>query len=177
MDALLRVGMPSSYSKHGLSSCLNLTQVRAANARSSAGWSYLACTEVVHPIGSNNVSDFFPPESWSAEALRASCEPKWGVVPRPRRIPEAFGLYDLESFKRAHTRILFTYGLSDPWHTLGIGLTNLTAMLPVLTIPEGSHCADMHSASVHDTRAMIKARIRAAEIIRAWLTGVLRTTS
>jgi hypothetical protein len=31
----------------------------------TSGWDYLACTTEVHPIGTNNVTDFLPPQAWS----------------------------------------------------------------------------------------------------------------
>ena len=35
------------------------------NTLCTDGWWYLACTSEVHPIGSNNVTDFLPPQQWN----------------------------------------------------------------------------------------------------------------
>ena len=119
----------------------------------------------------DNVTDFFPPDTWSVEATAAWCEPQFGeaATPRPRWLPEEFGLYHLARFRRGHSRILFTYGLRDPWHTQGIGLTNLSSSLPVVTIADGTHCADMAAPSPHDTEVMKRGRTKAEAILRGWL--------
>ena len=84
--------------------CLNITefdeQGRGGGAKS---WDYLACTEIVHPIGSNNVTDMFPPYNWSISGTSLQCQghwggDNWGVTPRPTWIPTEFGLSDLDRF-------------------------------------------------------------------------------
>ena len=170
--ALLLAGAPYLFSTGPAGgSCLNMTYTRAYNDRPAPGWDYLACTEIVHPIGSNNVSDFLPPSPWSVDGTAAWCAPQFGaaMLPRPRHVPDAFGLYQLGRFARAASRVLFTYGLRDPWHTMGVGLANLSASLPVVTAADGAHCSDMEGAMSHDTPAMLRARAQAAAILREWL--------
>ncbi|KAL1503900.1 hypothetical protein AB1Y20_012362 [Prymnesium parvum] len=176
--SLLRLGAPSFFSPRGNGSCLNLTAVRAKAAEGSVGWNYLACTEIVHPIGANNVTDFFPPANWSVAQTAAWCASQFGVAqPRASWIPSEFGLYHLQRFSRSHSRVLFVYGLRDPWHTQGIGLHNLSSTLPVVTIDDGSHCADMQSPSPLDTPSMILGRSRAEAILRNWLQDLQRTST
>ena len=38
------------------------------------GWNYLACTTEVHPIGSNNVTDFLPPAPYDQSATEKWCQ-------------------------------------------------------------------------------------------------------
>ena len=152
----------------GASSCLNLTRHAAPTAAGRA-WSYLACTEVIHPIGANNQSDFFPPSNWTVTALNDSCVRSLGVRPRPRALPRAFGLQHMPRLTRAASRIMFAYGTRDPWAQLGVGFHNLSASLPVVAIEGGSHCADVGPARADDTPAMLKARALEAHIISAWL--------
>ena len=180
VEALLRAGAPELFSTLSDGhSCLNLTAARIRAAESAPGWDFLACTEVIHPIGSNNVTDFFPPSTWSVAQTAAWCEPQFGqvAVPQPRWLPSEFGLYHLERFRRAHSHILFTYGLRDPWHTQGIGLANLSTTLPIVTIADGTHCADMASASPHDTMTMKQGRADAEAILRAWLNETADASS
>ena len=62
--------------------CVNLTQFRQQQrAPDSLGWDYLSCTEIVHPIGSSNVTDFFPPENWTVASTSAACLEEWNVRP------------------------------------------------------------------------------------------------
>merc|ERR1719424_201513 len=65
--------------------CMNLTRMESETsgpmASSDLGWLYLACTEVIHPIGANNKTDMFPPYNWTASELRDSCKRGWNVTP------------------------------------------------------------------------------------------------
>ena len=45
-------------------------------------WYYLACTEIIHPIAANNLTDMFPPQGWSLSGRAAACRRLFGVVPR-----------------------------------------------------------------------------------------------
>ena len=38
------------------------------------GWDYLACTTEVHPIGSNNVTDFLPPAPYDQSETEKWCQ-------------------------------------------------------------------------------------------------------
>ena len=168
--SLLRNATPFYYSTRGNGTCLNMTHVREQAAVQSPGWNFLACTEIVHPIGANNVTYFFPPDTWSVASTAAWCKSMYAVdTIRPRWIPTEFGLYDLAAFTRAHSKIVFTYGLRDPWHVFAISLVNLSDALPVVTAPDGSHCADMAGSSEADTPTMRHARAKAEAIVTQWI--------
>ena len=47
-------------------------QPRHTTPTRDIAWNYLACTEVIH-LGSNNVTDFFPPSDFSLRYLTTSC--------------------------------------------------------------------------------------------------------
>lgn len=112
----------------------------------------------------------FPPFNWSVADTAQWCASQWGVTPRPEWIPQQFGLFHVhQRFASTHTRILFAYGGMDPWHTLGVGMTNLSSELPVVTVADGSHCADMNAAESTDTPTMLAARARMETIIESWL--------
>jgi hypothetical protein len=79
-------------------SCLNLTEYHEeGNSPGSHAWDYLACTEIVHPIGANNITDMFPPFNWTLQSTIDQCNgmfgpPNWHVTPRARWIPDSFGV-------------------------------------------------------------------------------------
>lgn len=155
--------------------CLNLTQSRARLQQVDAkGWDYLSCTEIVHPIGCNNVTDFFPPSNWSIKSTGAYCQDKWSTRPINDGlwIPQSFGFAHQARFAKSTSRILFTYGELDPWHVFAIGNQALAPEIPVLMIPGGSHCADMAGNQPLDTPDMKAAREKVEDILDAWIYAV-----
>ena len=152
-------------------SCLNLTQHTTRRPK-GVSWDYLACTEILHPIGSNNRTDFFPPGPYVIAEIAAGCRREFHaphLTPRPRHLPTQLGLFDLKRFARAASHVLFTYGSRDPWATLGVGRSDLSPTLPVLVVPNGTHCADMGPDRPWDTRAMLAARQSAYRILSDWI--------
>eukprot|EP00041_Stephanoeca_diplocostata_P030001 m.896930 g.896930 ORF g.896930 m.896930 type:complete len:509 (-) comp23669_c0_seq8:2147-3673(-) len=172
-NSLIRIGATRYISRASgnAAGCLNTTLFRAQGMTPDArGWQYLACTEVVHPIGSNNVTDMFPPWTWSVAGVAEECLRVFGVAPRALWLPTEMGMLDLPRFASGTSHVLFAYGLKDPWHTLGVGLHNLSATLPVVTIADGSHCADMVVAEpATDTPTMVAARTQEDAIISEWI--------
>lgn len=181
--------------------CTNYTALRAKPPAQPMGigmhgWAYMACTEVVHPIGANNKTDFFPPYEWSTASLAVGCKQAWGVTPDATFMPKAFGFpvpgYDVEpegkntlSMNSAETpmhfprdfevsdslpgRIIFTYGSEDPWTTMGVAKGWRDDVM-VLTIRGGSHCSDLGTASAYDSQNMNTSRIRIRETILGWVS-------
>lgn len=151
-------------------SCLNLTDATAVSSNTHA-WLYLACSEIVHPIAANNVTDMFPPFNWTLEGTEAQCRADYGyhrVQVRPRWIMHEMGTDHLPSLARATSRVVFVYGDLDPWHTAGI-LQAISPSLPVVRIADGTHCADMEASSSYDTATMKAGRDQAWGIIADWL--------
>jgi len=102
--------------------CLNLTASREReNFPDSKGWDLLACTEIVHPIGATNVTDFFPPSRWSVEATAEECRGRWNATPRDAGlwIPRMFGFGALKASPSSDlsnwaSHVIFSYGELDP---------------------------------------------------------------
>ena len=164
--------------------CLNLTAFEAqyVTTPASRAWDYLSCTEIVHPIGSNNKTDMFPPYNWTVHDSQLQCDghwggDSWGVTMRPQAIPTQFGTVNVARFSRlpsSTSKIIFSYGLSDPWHTGGILYplavdTELNSQTLVVAIPGGTHCADMAPPAQDDTPAMLQARTRIKAKLLSWL--------
>ena len=166
--------------------CLNLTlHVEQTQAPDVISWLYLACTEVVHPIGANNITDFFPPTPWSMEGLIEECnrDESWNVIPNPTKVVASYGLFpDSKRFVAlpgGASRIVFTWGSADPWATMALpsvpindtgGLTWLNKEAIALVIPGGSHCADVGTPAADDTPAMESARKTTMAQIGKWIT-------
>jgi len=137
------------------------------------GWGYMACTQIIHPIAANNVTDFFPPSNWSITGLTRSCRHQWGAETRPHELSLRYGL-NVRALARSASRILFSYGSRDPWATMGVGWQNLSEELPVVAVEGGSHCADVASTRPGDTEAMLQARQAERQILRRWIGGSMR---
>lgn len=153
------------------SSCFNLTQHReSVNSSDSKAWAYLACTEVMHPTGCNNVTDMFPPFNYSAAAYAPGCRHDFGasLVQSPKKLPTSFGLYHDSRVAKAYSRILFSYGSFDPWATMGYHHA-LSDTLPVIIIPNATHCDDVLGESSYDTSAMRDARLKELSILSEWI--------
>jgi pimeloyl-ACP methyl ester carboxylesterase len=186
--------------------CTNYTALRTTPQAQPQGvgmhgWAYMACTEVVHPIGANNVTDFFPAYDWNTDSLAVGCKQSWGVTPDARFMPEAFGFpvpgYDTEAEAKTMTlnakskepsapfpkdfeisdslpgRILFSYGSEDPWTTMGVS-KGWRDDVVILTIKGGSHCSDLGTPSAYDTLPMNTSRTRIHETILRWIAALQR---
>ena len=94
------------------------------------------------------------------------------MTPDATHVPTQFGVAHLKHFIRANSRIIFVYGLRDPWHTMGVGLTDLSDELPVITIADGSHCADTLVEGKYDTLPMLAGRAKVVTQIKAWIADV-----
>lgn len=135
-------------------------------------------------VGAQSCSgtDFFPPFNWTLEATAAQCNgafggDNWSVTPRPSSLPDSFGLRHLSRFAQlpsSSSRIIWTYGMRDPWHVGGLinGLQppySLNRESVVITIEDGSHCADMAPSSADDSASMLAARGKVEATLRKWL--------
>jgi len=207
--ALLTPSWGASLTKSQLGKpegCTNYTALRTLPQAQPQGigmhgWAYMACTEVVHPIGANNVTDFFPPFDWNTDSLAVGCKHAWGVTPDASFMPKAFGFpvpgYDVEPDTKSKTvsmksndaprgfpqdfeisdslpgRIIFTYGSEDPWTTMGVA-KGWREDVFVLTVKGGSHCSDLGTPSSYDTLAMNTSRTRVQETVTGWVGALQR---
>ena len=155
----------------GPPACLNLTLIEEDNSLpSTVAWVYLSCTQVIHPIGSNNVTDMFPPGPWTVSALAEGCRASFPFVrTEPEYLPKKYGLYHTEHLPRYTSNILWTYGTLDPWATMGLS-KSLSKDLQVLWVPNGTHCSDAEASNpAVDTTAMVDARKRQTVILMDWV--------
>mmetsp|Transcript_171836 Transcript_171836/g.545595 ORF Transcript_171836/g.545595 Transcript_171836/m.545595 type:complete len:591 (-) Transcript_171836:142-1914(-) len=145
----------------------------------AVGWSYMACTEVVHPIGANNVTDMFPPYDWTVAGLNAMCEHAWKVAPDvnylQRRIDvqvERRGAYPpAKRTKAVAGRILFSWGTRDPWGTM-VPSRGWADDVEIVEVPGGGHCSDLQTPGPEDTEGMRRARANISAILGRWLMEV-----
>lgn len=169
--------------------CMNLTRMAgpptgppSPSARMSPndlGWLYLACTEVIHPIGANNVTDMFPPYNWTVSGLRTNCRNAWNVTPDEDflrnkldfRIEGVGSLARVLQSPAVPGRVLLSYGEYDPWSTM-VPKEGWADDVKVVHVPGGSHCSDLETPQKYDTREMSKARENISAVIEDWIYEV-----
>lgn len=151
----------------------------AAGSDWIVGWSYMACTEVVHPIGANGVTDFFPAYNWSAQQLTAACQHQWGVTPDfqylSRKIDldvERAGAYPVPKQSKAVAgRILFSSGSRDPWGTM-VPTRGWAEDVVVVPVPGGGHCSDLATPTPEDSMEMREARGNISAVLGRWIMEI-----
>ena len=151
-------------------------------------WDYLACTTEVHPIGSNNVTDFLPPVKWDMAATQEWCQTMYSTAAlnappgtfkpakafmRPNAMPRAFGEVDLAKFATATSRIIFSSGQNDPWSSQSITKT-LSPSLPAVMISLGAHHSDLGGPynpvpTASDTASLNKTRAFEIATLQKWI--------
>jgi len=173
--------MPSLTSKD--ETCMNLTRIESAPSGpadpADLGWLYLACTEVIHPIGANNQTDMFPPYNWTVSGLSASCRSAWNVTPDEdflRRkldfhIQGVGSLAQVLDSPAVPGRVLLSSGEYDPWSAM-VPKEGWAEDVIVVQIPGGSHCSDLETPQEYDTRDMVKARANISAVLEDWIYKV-----
>lgn len=109
------------------------------------GWGIESCTTEIHPISSNNVTDFYPPSTPFSEADRqAGCRQSYGSNLRTDggAMPHGFGQVDLARMAQSTSRIIFSSGEFDPWSSMSVK-TDLSPTLPFVYIKGGAHHSDI----------------------------------
>jgi len=139
-------------------------QTGCGTGPSSKAWDYLACTEMIFRPQTNNVTDMFPPRSWTEQDLETYCMKTWRVTPRPDWIKTIFGG---ENIKQA-SNIIFSNGLLDPWHGGGF-LSSLSDSLIAVILVDGAHHLDLRYPSSEDPPSVTQAREKEQQIISSWV--------
>ena len=143
-------------------------------ATAGEAWYYLACTEVIHPIAANNVTDMFPPQRWSLGGLTSDCERRFGVRPRPQWLPDSMGMAGgLAALPSVTSHVIFSNGLNDPWSSQSV-TSNASETIVAINIVGGSHHSDLGAPpnptpSADDSAPLVEARRREIALLRSWL--------
>jgi len=147
----------------------------AGGGPNTNAWFYQACTQIVHPIGSNGVTDLFWHAPWQIADLTAECGRLFNVVPNPTWLPATMGMWDVPRLARSASRIIFSNGLLDPWSTHSV-LHSLSDSLVVLNLTNGSHHSDLGAPpnprpSSDDSDELRAVRAEETRLLRMWLAA------
>ena len=109
------------------------------------GWGIESCTTEIHPINSNNVTDFYPPsvEVLPDDRLRG-CRQSYGedLSIDGRAMPRGFGQLDQARMAASASRIIFSSGEFDPWSSMSVN-RSMAPTLPFVFIKGGAHHSDL----------------------------------
>eukprot|EP01083_Nonionella_stella_P160944 526608_1 len=136
-------------------------------------WDYQACTEVIQPIGTNNITDMFPVFPFNMSWMDEHCMARFGVKASNGRLwlEKEFGLnsaYFYDKLKDITSHVLFSNGLQDGW-SAGGNHRNLSDTLIAIDMPNGAHHVDLRADDPDDTRDVIDARAQETTLLTQWV--------
>lgn len=165
-DKLLQVvsqALGVYYNNSGQAKCFNTSQ-QAVSALGDEGWYFQSCTEMVMPVCSDGVNDMFPVTKWDFKVYSQECQTTLGVTPLQHWAEAMYGGKNI----KAHSNIVFSNGLLDPWSAGGV-TKNLTDSLIAVLIEEGAHHLDLRHKNPLDPPSVVQARKTEKILIAKWI--------
>jgi len=130
-------------------------------------WDYQACTEMVLPGGSNNVTDMFPPLQFTLPMRNHYCARRFGLSSSRQDWLATQFWGSLGDISHA-SRIIFPNGDLDPWYPGGV-LENLSEDLIAVRVEGGAHHLDLRASNPADPASVVKARETIFEHLTTWM--------
>mmetsp|Transcript_12165 Transcript_12165/g.19768 ORF Transcript_12165/g.19768 Transcript_12165/m.19768 type:complete len:491 (+) Transcript_12165:104-1576(+) len=131
-------------------------------------WDYQSTTQVVQPIGTNNVSDMFPPKEWTLEWMETHAKTRFSYARVDgSALSERYGLAasKREGANKYFTNVIWSNGLQDPWSAGGVFDSKYS-----IVMENGAHHSELNSkGDEFDTDDIIRGRQLAIKYIAEFL--------
>ena len=168
---------------------------RGPTSLANNGWDYLACTTEVHPIGSNNITDFLPPSPYRQDSVQDWCQGMYQTIalndpnPEPHptmvwmdamQMPDGYPMplsKELTRYIGSTSRIIWSSGSHDPWSSQSVN-HSLSDTLLALMIEGGAHHSDLGGPgnpvpdAMTDLPSLTKAREFEIATLAGWVAEV-----
>lgn len=156
----------SIYDPNNQKTCFDMSSDSASVDQT---WTYQICTELWNPLGTNNITDCFPPAAWNAIAFTAFCKATYGVTPNPQWVKINYGMNTnfAKALKYA-SNIAFMNGAMDPWRYGCIQNVYGNSKLYTHVIAGGAHHTDLRAPTQWDTPDIKAARDTEISLIQQW---------
>jgi len=132
------------------------------------GWYYLACTEMVMPMGNNGVTDMFLPQPWDELGYNEWCQYTFGVTPNYNEALNWFGGHNAALDFQSYSNIIFSNGQLDPWRAGGVNF-DINESVTALYIELSAHHLDLRLPNPQDPESIVRARQIETSTIAKWI--------
>jgi len=128
-------------------------------------WYWQTCTEFGYYQTGESSKSLFSPKI-TLDYFLGMCEAAFGITKvevqaNVEWTNEYYGARNISA-----TRIMFTNGMVDPWHALGI---TKSTDLPTVLMAGTAHCADLYPSRKEDLPILTQTRETFVKILKIWL--------
>jgi lysosomal Pro-X carboxypeptidase len=135
------------------------------------GQSYLRCTTLSRPVGSNGVTDMFWNNLWDQSVVDSKCLQTWNVATQVNYVKLWYGTSTNITYILRHaSNIVFSSGSFDPW-LAGSVTSNNNRNIIAYIMPGASHQADLRTPNANDPQEVKNGRTLIKQAITYWVTG------
>lgn len=157
----------SIYDPYNQQTCFDIS---SDSANIDQTWTYQTCTELWYPMGTNNITDCFPPNPWNAQDFVNYCKATYGVIPNPQWLKINYGMSaNFQKALKYASNIAFMNGAMDPYRYGCIQNVYGNPKLYTHVIGGGAHHTDLRAPTQWDTPDIQAARQTEIALIKQWV--------
>ena len=168
----LREAVATYYNATGKEKCFNIGEAPNDDTKATEDlWGYQYCTEMFMPMETRGGDqDIYWSQPWNETNEMRYCRDVYGVEPQPFFAQNTYGGRKIVESKST-SNIVFSNGLLDPWHGLGV-LDTKNDQIKVILIDQGAHHLDLMFSNAKDPISVKRARTQELVEIQRWIDEV-----